>query len=162
MLLQLDRQMITLAVQLNLGASAGRAGRPRPAAVVNPHVPVHHDGAHGPTSHLSHRYQELLWVIAESGFFREAEGKSTTCRQKQTPLRVAPPANGGSPAPCVTLTWNGGLVACALTWSPSLSPASCRFCPARNPVLDRMSAGSTIARIFACWSPKVLSGIVVP
>ena len=47
MLLQLDRQMITLAVQLNLGASAGRAGRPQPAAVANPPVRVDHDGVHG-------------------------------------------------------------------------------------------------------------------
>jgi len=36
-----------MAVKLNLGTSAGRAGSPLPAAFANPRVQVYHAGAHG-------------------------------------------------------------------------------------------------------------------
>ena len=38
-----------IAVQLNFGTSAGRAGSPRPAAIANSSVLIYHDGAHGVT-----------------------------------------------------------------------------------------------------------------
>jgi len=38
-----------MAVQLNLGTSAGRASGPLPAAVSNPRVRADHDGAYGAT-----------------------------------------------------------------------------------------------------------------
>jgi len=50
-----------MAVQLNLGTSAGRPGSPLPAAVANPRVLVCHGGAHGAPSLLFQSCQELLW-----------------------------------------------------------------------------------------------------
>ena len=38
-----------MAVQLNLGPSAGRVGSPLPAAIANPRMRVGHNGAHGVT-----------------------------------------------------------------------------------------------------------------
>jgi len=48
----MDRLLLkipTIAVQLNFGTSAGRAGSPLPAAIANPRVLVCHAGAHGVT-----------------------------------------------------------------------------------------------------------------